>query len=96
MTRIITEEIAAKLDAAIKAGVLSAETVDALKAKDVALEAKNLEQDTALADAQADLKAIADAIKNPELPPLETAEAIAAVLTESEAVPGDVVPAFPE
>ena len=102
MTRIITEEISAKLDAAIKAGVLNAETVDALKAEDAALEAKNLEQDATLAqtqsdlaDAKADLQAIADAIKNPELPPLETADAVAAVLTESAATPGTVEPAFP-
>lgn len=116
MTRIITEEIAGKLDAAIKAGGLSAETVDALKAKDVQLESVNLEQDAKLTettntlastsqtlqatilelnDAKADLQAIADAIKNPATAPVETAETVAAILTESSAVEGTVEPAFP-
>lgn len=95
MTRVIVQEIAVILDAAVKAGHLDAAALKALQDKDIEQDAKNLEQDAALADAKADLQAIADAIKNPALPPVETANAVASVLTDSAAVPGTVTPAFP-
>lgn len=46
-------------------------------------------------DLKADMQKIADALVDPALPPAETAEAIAEVLTEGDAVEGTVTPAFP-
>ena len=42
------------------------------------------------------LQAVNDAVIDPELTPVETVEAIATEMTNSPAVPGEVVPAFPE
>jgi hypothetical protein len=46
-------------------------------------------------DLKADLQKIADALVDPTLPPVETAEAVAEVLTEGDGVEGTVTPAFP-
>ena len=43
----------------------------------------------------ADIQAVADALTNPDLPPVETADAVAEVVTESEAGPDTVTPVFP-
>lgn len=102
MARVISEKILVNLEALKDAGHIDQQALDELRTKNIEQDTEVLELktrvdtlETAKADLAADLQSIAAVFSDPAVAQPETNTAIAGILTESDAVPGAVEPAFP-